>query len=468
MDEGQTIRWPERSQAPDDRGGHAVRLQGSFAGGRAGVILYRFLLLTLAAPVWAGLMLWRVATGRESVDDLTQRLGGGDAPVARGPVVWLHAASVGEVTAARALAEALLARDVRLSLLVTASTTTGRASAAAWGHPRVTARLAPVDTRWAVLRLMSAWQPAALIIVENELWPNRIALAHTRRLPVLVAGARLSERSAARWRWLPGLAAAVLGGLDHAAAQDVGSARRLADLGLGESRLGPELNLKSLVQPPAPDPAMMATFAAQFPRTTTILAASTHAGEEQVVLAAFARARSRRPALRLILAPRHPARGDEVAALVGAAGLTMRRRSKGEAPGTAPVYLADTLGEMAAWYGLAGVTFVGGSLVDKGGHTPFEPAHAGSAILHGPYVANFARPYEVLADAAAARAVTDADSLAAAFLALTADDVAAAAQAARARTALVRLGTGSDGLDAFLGRFGELTAIPAFLKPGRR
>jgi 3-deoxy-D-manno-octulosonic-acid transferase len=431
------------------------------------VILYRFVLLTLAAPVWGLLALWRLAVGRERREHLGERLGGGGAPVAGGPVVWMHAASVGEVTAARALAEALLQREARLRLLVTTNTLTGRAAAAGWGNPRVTARLAPVDTRWAGLRVMVAWQPAALIVVENEVWPNRIALARARRMPVLLAGARLSARSAARWRWLPGLMRGVLEGLDHVAAQDPESAARLVELGLAESRLGHELNLKSLVQPQRVDPAAAAPFAGMA-RRTTVLAASTHPGEEAQVLAAFVWARARRPSLRLILAPRHPARGDEVAALIAARGLELRRRSKGEAPGEAPVYLADTLGEMALWYGLAGVTFVGGSLVDKRGHTPFEPAHARSAIVHGPFVANFARPYEALAGAGGARSVADAESLGAALVALTAEGGAAEAQADRAAAALARLGTGSAGLDAFLGRFGELTVLPAFLKPGRR
>ena len=170
--------------------------------------VYRFLVLTVAMPVLAILLALRLALRRESVADLAQRLGSAPATPAQGPLVWVHAASVGEANAARPLLQALLARDPRLSVLMTANTTTGRAAVAAWGLPRVTPRLAPLDTRRAVRRFLSRWQPAALVTIENEIWPNRIALCQARRIPVLIAGARLSARSAAVWAdcrsWRPG------------------------------------------------------------------------------------------------------------------------------------------------------------------------------------------------------------------------------------------------------------------------
>ena len=131
-------------------------------------------------------------------------------------------------------------------------------------------------------------------------------------------------------------------------------------------------------------------FPAFADRASTVLAASTHEGEDEAIVQGFAAARATRPDLRLILAPRHPRRGPRIAALLERAGLAHATRSAGEVPGPdSAVYLADTMGEMALWYRLAGITFVGGSLVDAGGHTPFEPAGAGSAILHGPHVGNF-------------------------------------------------------------------------------
>jgi 3-deoxy-D-manno-octulosonic-acid transferase len=405
--------------------------------------------------------------GRERPADLWQRLGRSAAPVARGPVIWLHAASVGEVNAARALAETLLAREPRLSLVVTCNSATGRARAAGWGLDRVTARLAPLDYRWALIGFFAAWQPAALVTVENEIWPNRLAMARARRLPVMVAGARLSARSALIWRRVPKTAKTVIGLIDHLAAQDGASEDRLERLGLPRGRLGPRLNLKSAVRLVAVEDAELQPFAAALPYPETLLAASTHPGEEARVLEAFMAAFRRNPHLRLILAPRHPERGDEVAGLIAAHRLTCARRSAGQMPGPdTQVFLADTLGEMALWYHLAAVTFVGGSLVDKGGHTPFEPAFCDSAIMHGPFVGNAPEAYAALASAKSAVAVQDAAGLAKALLALIADPAARDAQAARARAALAALG-GTEGLDAFVEKLGQLTGNPALQRnPG--
>ncbi|MBD3765805.1 MAG: 3-deoxy-D-manno-octulosonic acid transferase, partial [Rhodobacterales bacterium] len=175
------------------------------------------------------------------------------------------------------------------------------------------------------------------------------------------------------------------------------------------------------------------------PRARTLLAASTHEGEETPILQAFAAARAAGRFDHLILAPRHPARAEAVAALVARTGLGMARRSQGQVPGPdTPVHLADTLGEMPAWYAMAGATLVGGSLVPLGGHTPWEPAAQGSAILHGPHVQNFAAPYAALAAAGGAVAVT-ADTLAAALMAMD-----SAEQARLARAAQTALAGGAD------------------------
>ena len=192
-----------------------------------------------------------------------------------------------------------------------------------------------------------------------------------------------------------------------------------------------------------------------FPREATLLAASTHEGEEEVLLKAFASCLAAHPDARLIIAPRNMNRRDEVAALIAASGLDFTRRSLGEEPG-APVYLADTLGEMALWYGLAGITFVGGSLVDHGGHTPFEPAAACSAILHGPFTRNFDSAYRALDEAEGARLVTPG-TIAQEIAALLEDPAMGQAMANRARA----LGPSSkDELSAFVTRLVAL-AIPS-------
>jgi 3-deoxy-D-manno-octulosonic-acid transferase len=384
------------------------------------------------SPVLIAAALGRRLLGRDRGADLAERLGGGP-PVPPG-AVWLHGASVGEVQSARPLIAALAPRGV----LVTSNTASGRDRVAGWRLPGVTARLAPVDAGPVLRRFVGRHRPRALVLLEGDLWPGRILAARARGLPVIMVSARISARSAARWARLPGLIRPLMAQVDALFPQDDASANRFRALGLPGDRIGTTLNLKATaeVAPAVPLPG--------FPRADTVLAASTHPGEEEVVLDAFAAARASRPGLRLILAPRHPVRGDQVAALIAARGLPFARRSAGDPPDPGrPVYLADTLGEMALWYAAAGVTVVGGSLVPKGGHTPFEPAAAGSAILHGPDTANFADAYGALAAAQGAVEITDAASLALALSGLS-DPAAQAALAERASAALAPLRAGAD------------------------
>ena len=409
--------------------------------------LYR-LILALALPAILARLLWRVAAGRAPRADLAERLG--RAPAAAPGGLWLHAASVGELTSALPLLAALAARRPGLPVLVTTNSDSGRALARERGFA---ARLAPLDSRGAVARFLDRQRPRLFVTMEAELWPNRFAACAGRGIPVAILGARLSQRSARGWARLPGLARAVLAVPAIVAPQDAGSAERLARLGLPRDRLGPVANLKAAPALPPPDPAALAALAPAFPRAETLLAASTHPREEALILWAFARARADRPGLRLILAPRHPDRRAEVAAAIRAAGLPFATRSAGEAPGSAPVYLADTLGEMALWYALAGTTIVAGSFTDRGGHTPHEPAAAGSAILHGPDVANFAATYAALDAGGGAQACADAEALADALRAL-ADPARQAALAGAARTILAAeapdLGPLLDRLEALI------------------
>ena len=273
-----------------------------------------------------------------------------------------------------------------------------------------------------------------MIVIENELWPNRLVACHARNVPVAVVGARISQRSAAIWNRFGRLRRATFGSVSWISPQDSASRDRFAALGVPTSCLGTVLNLKSIAELARPDMAEIERFAAFGERGLTLFAASTHEGEEEIILGAFAAARRQLPSLRLILAPRHPRRSDAIGALIDAAGLRYARRSLGGYPDADTfVYLADTLGEMALWYRLAGMTFVGGSLVEKGGHTPFEPVRARSVVLHGPHTANFRSTYEELAEAGAARLVKNADEMTAAVLDLAdpdrQDQISKAAQA---------------------------------------
>lgn len=417
------------------------------------------LFLALAAPAFA------LHLARESGTAGERLGGGGPAGVRRGPLIWLHGASNGELASARGLIERILARLPGARMVVTANTVTGRALASGWGLDRVSARLAPIDYLFALRRFIGAWQPDALILVESELWPNRVAEMARLGRPVLVVGARMSDRSYRRWARAPGVIRPVLDRFAFLSAQDAASRARFVSLGLDETRVGPEVDLKSGVTPAGEaDASELARLAPLFPRASTVLAASTHEGEEHVVLMGFAKARVARPDLRLILAPRHPRRGPEVAQQIARLRLGHATRSAGETPGHGvPVYLADTMGEMALWYDLAGITYVGGSLVDRGGHTPYEPAAHGAALLHGPHVSNFADVFAALDEGGAARTVTNADEFATALIEL--DAATQARMAAKAGEVIAALRARGAGLDPILAALARAMGEPALATP---
>ena len=360
----------------------------------------------ILALIWPVLLLARLARG-ESGRDLAERLGRARG---MGPVLWLHGASNGELTSARWLIARLRLQRPDLPILVTCNTLTARDMVRGWLMAGVSATLAPLDAGFAVSAFLRRWRPVALISLEAEVWPTRLAACKRAQVPVLMLGARMSARSAARWRRFGGLASASLAGIAYASAQDAGSRRHLCDLGLPAVVCGPEFDLKAHAVAILPLPVTMA----RADRANWLLAASTHDGEDEVIVDAFLASGLGH----LILAPRHPKRGDAIAALLQRRGLAFVRRSKGAGPQDARVLLADTLGEMDLWYARAGICVIGGTLSDKGGHTPWEPARHGCALVHGPSIWNFAAPFAALDGAGAALPVTAA-SLAAALAGLT-------------------------------------------------
>ncbi|RJE81715.1 3-deoxy-D-manno-octulosonic acid transferase [Paracoccus sp. JM45] len=314
---------------------------------------------------------------------LRERLVSGTAPAPA--TIWVHGASVGELTSARQVIHAL---SLKNPVHITANSETGRNLATSWGLP---ATLAPLDLPGALDRFLAACQPRLLISIEAEFWPLRSRFLAERGVAQALIGARLSERSARTWGRFPRIIRPILSRIDALSAQDQASEARLLGLGLPASSLLPRLDLKLL------DPASVTPPADDTDRDRTILAASTHEGEDAIILDAFLIARSQRPELRLILAPRHPDRGDDIAALIAARGLAVIRRSAGGAlPEAGGVLLADTLGEMPKWYALAGTCVIGGSLQDHGGHTPWEPAAYCCALLHGPHTGNFVETFDAL------------------------------------------------------------------------
>ncbi|MBK4215173.1 3-deoxy-D-manno-octulosonic acid transferase [Paracoccus caeni] len=327
---------------------------------------------------------------------LRERLGLGAQPLPAD--IWVHGASVGELKSARRVIEAL-AEDC--SLLITSNTETARDMVAGWG---LNARIAPLDLPKALEGFLDAVQPRLQVTVEGEYWPLRSRELARRAIPQAMIGARMSRKSAANWARLPRIIRPMLQRIAALSAQDSASEKRLLSLGLPPSAALPRLDLKLLgpseITPPPDGPA----------RDVTVLAASTHEGEEATILDTFLAAQATYPLMRLILAIRHPDRGDEVAAIIAKRGVPVLRRSRGDDL-TGPILLADTLGEMDRWYAEAGICIVGGSLTDRGGHTPWEPAAYRCALLHGPHVSTYTDSYAALIDAGAARQI-DADTLA--------------------------------------------------------
>lgn len=374
------------------------------------------LVSTLAGPLLRVLLRRRAHRGKEDPARLAERRGLGPVERSRGPVLWLHAASVGEARALLTLIGALQARRPDLGgVLTTGTLTAGRMVAEALPQ-RFVHRYAPLDVQPWVARFLDGWRPDLAVRIDSEIWPTTLALLAQRRIPVVLVNARLSARSVKGWRRFPATAREVFGLLTAVAAQDAESAARFAAFGVTGTRLVEGGSLKAAAAPPLADPAALAVLRAAVDGRPVWLAASTHAPEESLALAAHGHAAGRLPGLLTIIAPRHPDRGPAIAAEATGLGLRVARRGAGQGPEGADVYVADTLGEMGLWYRLAPFAFIGGSIAPMGGHNPYEPAALGVALAAGPENGSFGDAYAALDAASAVMRVSDADGLATALV----------------------------------------------------
>jgi 3-deoxy-D-manno-octulosonic-acid transferase len=278
--------------------------------------------------------------------------------------------------------------------------------------PRTLHQFAPLDAGGPVRRFLRHWRPQAAVFVESELWPQMLRLTRQRVARMVLVNARLSASSQAAWKRRPKTAQFVLENFDLILTQNDEMAQAMVDMHAPPDRVARGFNLKSLSDPLPQDPALLAQMRTSLKGRPVWVAASTHRGEEAIVLQAHKRLLEAQPELLLLLAPRHPERGKEIAAEITAAGLQHATRSKAELPTTESVFLADTMGELGNWYALSDIVFLGGSLTPVGGHNPFEVALAGSGVISGPEVFNFSETYAEMECDGAACFVTDADSLA--------------------------------------------------------
>lgn len=387
---------------------------------RPSLALRAYLVASRAIPLVAPRVLGlRLARGKELPDRWREKLGEPSLPRPDGPLVWLHAVGLGEVLALRGLIAAMAGQS-GAEFLVT-STTRGSAEVLAKNlPPRTRHQFLPLDAPGYLERFLDHWRPSLSIWAEQDLWPGAVHAVDARGIPQALVNARMNPDAYARRRRWAGLYADLFARFRLITAQDGVTADHLQ--ALGAKGVSVRSSLKAAAPPLAADPKDLAAAREALVGQRPVLLASSHHDDEFATLAAF-RALRRKPLL--VIAPRDPARADEIAARVAEHGMTSTRRSRGEGP-TADIWIADTLGEMGLWYRLCPVTILGGTFGATEGHNPWEPAALGSAILHGPRTANFASDFNALHEAAAARLVMP-DSLAAAL------EEDHAAMAARAR-----------------------------------
>jgi len=393
-----------------------------------------------AAPLIIAYLRARRRRGKEDAARFGERLGFAGAARPAGALVWVHAASIGEATSALALIERIRAERPDLDILITTGTVTAARLLESRLPEGARHQFVPVDVPQAVRRFLQHWRPDLALWIESELWPNLVLMTRRRNIPMLLLNARLSSRSHARWRVLHGLARPMLQSFALCLAQDEVQSARFAELGANAASVG---DLKSSARPLPVDEAALAALARQIGGRPLWLAASTHPGEDEIAAAVQGRLAAVHPGLLTIVAPRHPVRGADIAAMAERRGLRVARRSRGEpVTGETQVYVADTFGELGLLYRLAETAFIGGSLVDKGGHNPFEAARLDCAVLIGPHTANCAAMAAALVGSGAAEIVRDEDALAAAVSRLLGDPVLRTERAnCAARVAAAGLGT---------------------------
>lgn len=361
-----------------------------------------------------------------------ERMGRATAARPEGRLIWFHAASVGEsLSVLRLIAHMGEAQDDWHFLITSGTATSGKILSERL-PPRCVHQFAPIDTGAAVGRFLAHWQPDLAVFVESEFWPNMLLKTRDAGVPMALVNARISDRSARGWGRFAATARRLLGVFSLIHCQDRRTEAHLRGLGLPQAAAG--RNLKALSGPLPVDDAALDEMRGALAGRPLWLASSTHPGEDEIVLEAHRALLVDHPDLALILVPRHPERADAIAGLIGDAGLAGARRSEGARPDPdIQVYLADTLGEMGLWYALSPITCLCGSFVPVGGHNPYEPAHAGSALIHGPQYANFTDTYAELRQARASVEVAGAEALAGAVDVWLRD--APALQAAQARIA---------------------------------
>ena len=384
------------------------------------IALYRTA-TTLGAPAIQYYLKKRMAEGKEDQSRFTERKGKSARSRPDGPLIWLHAASVGESLSMLPLIDSLLSADKRMHILMTTGTVTSATLMADRLPERAFHQYVPVDRATYVRRFLDHWKPVLALWAESEFWPNLILETQRRGVPMILVNGRISPKSFDGWQRFPGVIGRLLRDFALCLGQTDDDADRLRQLGAPKHKcLG---NLKFAVPPLPADTEELIRLEQQMSGRPRWLAASTHAGEEEMVADVHRDVSVNQPGLLSILVPRHPTRGSEIADLLRDAGMTTAQRSKDEpvTPDT-DIYIADTMGELGLFFRLSNIAYMGKSLVPLGGQNPLEALRLECAVVHGPHMANFQKIMEDLAATESALLVTDSAALSQAVNNLLSDD----------------------------------------------
>jgi 3-deoxy-D-manno-octulosonic-acid transferase len=409
----------------------------------AGIALY---------PLVGPYLTYRAVKGKEDASRRLERLGYASLARPRGPLIWVHAASVGETLAIMPMIRELRRREIHI--LLTTGTVTSASLVQSRLGDEVIHQYVPLDLKYPIKRFIAYWKPDACITAESEIWPTTVFELSRRRIPQIRVNARISDRSFNRWRNRPTIAEALFEKLALVVAQSDLDAERFRDLGAWPVIVSG--NLKSDTDPPPCDAEVLFRYSNEIGSRQTWAAISTFEGEEKAA-ATVHRALKPKNGQLTIIVPRHPERADAIEAMLKEEGLSVARRSRND-PLTAAtdVFLGDTIGEMGLYLRLTEVAFVGRSLTNEGGQNPLEPAMLGCAVLSGPNIQNFRDAYQHLARRGGARVVRDVEMLAKAVHYLLINDLA--------RRKMVD--AGNEAMDEMRGALGKtIKALEPYVNP---
>lgn len=363
----------------------------------------------VAGPLLSFLHRRRAAQGKEDPLRRGERFGIASHPRPEGSLVWVHAASVGEMNAILPVVRGL--SEQGHAVVLTTGTVTSAEAAKGRLPPGAIHQFVPYDAQPGINRFLDHWRPDLAVVVESEIWPTAVRSLKRRNIPLVIANGRMSPKSAAGWLKVRRLAHYLFADIDLCLARSNEDAKNYRRIGVRNVDMIGDLKFDGRL--PVADPQALQDFRTAIGERPVWFAASTHPGEDEQVIAAHKTIAAAQPGLLTFIAPRHPVRGNAVRGLIEQAGLSVAQRSRNEALSSdTDVYLADTIGEMGLFFRLAPVVFMGASLMPLGGHNPLEPAQCGSAILTGPSFPNQKDVYDRLIAEGGAVVVNGADEIA--------------------------------------------------------